>query len=170
MSTAPVDVYVSAGSNIQPEENLQLAARELTRRFGSLRVSPVYETAAVGFSGDAFLNCVFAFVSELPPVAVVAVLEELHELAGRVRGAGSFSPRTLDLDLLLYGDLIMPERPVRVPRDDITQYAFVLRPLADLAPALRHPVLGVTIAQLWAEFPGRDEPMERVMLPLDKAV
>jgi len=170
MSTGPVDVYVSAGSNIEPAENLQLAARELTRRFGRLHISPVYENAAVGFSGDAFLNCVFAFASELPPAAVVEVLEELHELAGRVRGAESFAPRTLDLDLLLYGDLIMPERPVRVPRDDITQYAFVLRPLADLAPELRHPVLGVTMAQLWAEFPGRDEPMERVMLRLDQAV
>ncbi|MGI9330740.1 MAG: 2-amino-4-hydroxy-6-hydroxymethyldihydropteridine diphosphokinase [Gammaproteobacteria bacterium] len=170
MSNAPVAVYVSAGSNIEPEENLQLAARELSRRFGSLRVSPVYKNAAVGFSGDDFLNCVFAFASELPPAAVVAQLEELHALAGRVRSAESFSPRTLDLDLLLYGDLIMPERPVRVPRDDITRFAFVLRPLADLAPSLRHPVLGASIADLWAEFSGRDEPMERVMLPLDPVV
>lgn len=162
----PVDAFVSVGSNVQPEKNLRLAWRELGRRFPHLRSSPVYRTAAVGFDGDPFLNCVFAFATTQPAPQLVATLEELHRLAGRERGPDAFAPRSLDLDLLLYGDAVMPEAPVRVPREDIERYAFVLRPLAELAPSLRHPVLGSTMAELWSAFPGRDEPMEAVALDL----
>ncbi|MDH5254734.1 MAG: 2-amino-4-hydroxy-6-hydroxymethyldihydropteridine diphosphokinase, partial [Gammaproteobacteria bacterium] len=110
-----VDVYVSAGSNIAPRENLQLASRELTRRFGPLAISGVYRNPPVGFTGDDFLNLVLRFRTAEPPAAVVAELERLHVLAGRVRGTEPFAPRTLDLDLLLYGDAIIPERAIRVP-------------------------------------------------------
>ena len=165
-SARPVTVYVSVGSNIAPEANLRLAYRELQRRYGHVSVSPIYRTPAVGFSGAPFLNCVFAYATEEPAPAVVAVLEEIHELVGRVRGANPFSARTLDLDLLLYADQVIPEPPVKVPRDDITQYAFVLKPLADLAPEVRHPVLGKSIQLLWQEFPGRDAPLAPVDLDL----
>lgn len=161
-----VVVYISGGSNMAPEDNLRLAFRELKNRFGDVGVSPVYRTAAVGFAGDPFLNCVFKLTTRESAVAVVECLEDLHALAGRVRGPSSFSPRPLDLDLLLYGDAIIPEPPVKVPRDDITKYSFVLKPLADIAPALRHPVSGRTMADLWQEFPGRDEPIERVAADL----
>lgn len=156
----PVAVYISGGSNIAPEDNLQLARRELEKRYGDVGVSPVYRTVAVGFEGEPFLNCVFELATRDAAVAVVACLEEIHALAGRVRGPNAFSPRTLDLDLLLYGDAIIPERPVKVPRDDITKYSFVLKPLADIAPALRHPESGLTMAELWQAFPARDEGLE----------
>lgn len=157
-----VDVYVSAGSNIAPWENLQLASRELTRRFGPLAISGVYRNPPVGFTGDDFLNLVLRFRTAEPPAAVVAELERLHVLAGRVRGTEPFSPRTLDLDLLLYGDAIIPERAIRVPREDILKYGFVLGPLAELAPDLPHPVTGQTMAELWARFDQRSSPLERV--------
>lgn len=157
-----VDVYVSAGSNVAPEDNLRLACRELTRRFGPLAVSGVYRNPPVGFAGDDFLNLVLRFRTAEPPATVVAELDRLHLLAGRVRGQERFAPRTLDLDLLLYGNAIITEHAIRVPREDIVQYGFVLGPLAELAPDLCHPVTGQTMAELWAAFDQRRFPLERV--------
>lgn len=162
----PVDVYVSAGSNVAPEDNLRLACRELRRRFGALRLSGVYRNPAVGFAGDDFLNLVLQFRTSEPPGSVVEELERLHVLAGRVRGPDPFSPRTLDLDLLLYGQAVIGDRPIRVPRDDIRKYAFVLGPLAELAPDLRHPQTGETMAELWSRFPRQPGDLTRVAVDL----
>ena len=159
---AMVDVYVSAGSNVAPEENLRLACRELRCRFGPLDISDTYRNPPVGFSGDDFLNLVLRFRTAESPATVVAELERLHELAGRVRGLESFAPRTLDLDLLLYGSAVLPGAGIRVPREDILQYGFVLGPLAELAPELRHPVTQQTMAELWARFDQARYPLERV--------
>ncbi|MBL8223847.1 MAG: 2-amino-4-hydroxy-6-hydroxymethyldihydropteridine diphosphokinase [Chromatiales bacterium] len=161
-----VTAYVSAGSNIDPLPNLRLAIAELRRRFGRLRLSPVYRTPAVGFAGDDFLNLVLAFETSEPPADVVAELERLHRLAGRQRGPDAFASRTLDLDLLLYGDEVIPQPPIKVPREDIRKYAFVLGPLADLAPGLVHPVTGETIGSLWAAFDRQGQPLTRVDVDL----
>jgi 2-amino-4-hydroxy-6-hydroxymethyldihydropteridine diphosphokinase len=147
--------------------NLRLACRELRTRFGPLRISTVYRNAAVGFDGADFLNLVLAFRTTEPPEEVVAELERIHRLAGRVRGADPFSPRTLDLDLLLYGDAVIPDPRFRVPREDIEKYAFVLGPLAELAPELRHPVNGRTMAELWADFDRERNPIVPVAVDLD---
>jgi 2-amino-4-hydroxy-6-hydroxymethyldihydropteridine diphosphokinase len=163
---APVTVYVSAGSNIDPVPHLRLAIAELRRHYGALRLSPVYRTPAVGFAGDDFLNLVVAFETTEAAVEVVAELERLHGLAGRQRGPDAFAARTLDLDLLLYGDAILPEPPVKVPRDDIRKYAFVLGPLADLAPDLVHPQTGEAIGALWAAFDRRGQPLAPVDVDL----
>jgi 2-amino-4-hydroxy-6-hydroxymethyldihydropteridine diphosphokinase len=166
-AAAPVvTAYVSAGSNIDPLPNLRLAIAELRRRFGRLRLSPVYRTPAVGFAGDDFLNLVLAFETSEPPADVVAELERLHRLAGRQRGPDAFASRTLDLDLLLYGDEVIPQPPIKVPREDIRKYAFVLGPLADLAPGLVHPVTGETIGSLWAAFDRQGQPLTRVDVDL----
>jgi len=161
-----VDVYVSAGSNVEPEKHLAMACQELARRFGALRRSSVYRNPAVGFEGPDFLNLVIAFTTSEAPKAIIAELERLHQLAGRVRGPDPFSPRTLDLDLLLYGDRVISAAGIRVPHRDIETYAFVLCPLAELAPGLRHPVTGQTMAQMWADFDRRAHPLERVELEL----
>jgi 2-amino-4-hydroxy-6-hydroxymethyldihydropteridine diphosphokinase len=167
VAAAPVvTAYVSAGSNIDPLPNLRLAVAELRRRFGQIRLSPVYRTPAVGFAGDDFLNLVLAFETSEPAAEVVAELERLHTLAGRQRGPNAFASRTLDLDLLLYGDAVIPEPPIKVPRDDIRKYAFVLGPLADLAPGLVHPVTGETIGSLWAAFDRQGQPLTRVDVDL----
>lgn len=153
---------MSAGSNVEPEHHLGLACRDLNRRFGPLDLSGVYRNPPVGFAGDDFLNLVLHFRTAEPPDAVVAELEHLHALAGRVRGSERFASRTLDLDLLLYGAAVISAAGIRVPREDILKYGFVLGPLAELAPELRHPVTGQTMAELWARFDQARFPMERV--------
>ncbi|WP_405242987.1 2-amino-4-hydroxy-6-hydroxymethyldihydropteridine diphosphokinase [Lentisalinibacter salinarum] len=145
-------VFVSVGSNVRPEENLRLACGELERRFGGLELSSVYRNPPVGFDGQDFLNLVAAFDTQADPEAVVAELEEIHELAGRRRDGERFGPRTLDLDLLLYDDLVTAGPPLMLPREDVLKYDFVLGPLAELAPDLVHPVDGRRVAELWEAF------------------
>jgi 2-amino-4-hydroxy-6-hydroxymethyldihydropteridine diphosphokinase len=163
---APVEVWVSAGSNIEPERWLRMACRDLAARFGPLTLSGVYRNPALGMEGDDFLNLVIGFRTALPPEAVVAELERLHDLAGRVRSAGSWTPRTLDLDLLLYGDQVIDRPGVRVPRKDVVKYGFVLGPLAEAAPGLRHPVSGLTMAELWDRFDRDAAALTRIELDL----
>ena len=155
-------VYVGLGSNIDPEANLHLGIRELRDRYGELQVSAVYRSAAVGFEGDDFLNLVASFESDASPRAICEEIEHIHNLAGRARDGGKWESRSLDIDLLLYNDLVVDKRPVRVPREDILEYGFVLRPLAELAPDLVHPVTGKTMLEHWQEFDASSQPLEVV--------
>ena len=151
------------GSNIEPARHLRFACDELAARFGTLRRSSVYRSASVGFEGADFLNMVVSFDTTATATSVATELDILHDRAGRVRGTNAFADRTLDLDLLLYGDQVIDDGAVRVPREDITRYAFVLAPLAELAPELRHPVTGETMGALWARFDrGRQPLVERL--------
>jgi 2-amino-4-hydroxy-6-hydroxymethyldihydropteridine diphosphokinase len=93
------------------------------------------------------------------PASVHFELEEIHALAGRERGCEKYLSRRLDIDLLLFGELCINEPPVRVPRKDILEYAFVLKPLADLAPQHRHPATGKTFAEHWQAFDGQSQPL-----------
>ena len=79
-------------------------------------------------------------------------LRAVEDACGRDRSGPKFSPRTLDFDLLIYGDFVSTDPAIDVPRDEILQYPFVLKPLADLAPEARHPVVGRSYAELWAEM------------------
>jgi len=162
---SPVNVYLSAGSNIAPEENLRMACRELSSGYGHLELSSVYRNEAVGFEGEDFLNMVIGFSTNEEPERIVERLEGLHDKAGRVRQDDPFSSRTLDLDLLLYGDLV--RRRLKLPREDIEKYGFVLGPLVELAPELKHPVRGTTMSELWDDFDHESHPMRRVELALD---
>jgi 2-amino-4-hydroxy-6-hydroxymethyldihydropteridine diphosphokinase len=155
-------VYLGLGSNILPEENLSLGVRELRQRYGELDVSSVYRSEAVGFDGDDFLNLVVGLRSEDSPADICSEIDRLHDLAGRDRGNDKWASRPLDVDLLLYDDLIIDERPVRVPRSDILEYSFVLRPLAELAPDLVHPVTGKRMRTHWQEFDAEAQPLELV--------
>lgn len=149
-------VYLGLGSNIDAEKNLRLAVRELKERFGELQLSPVYRSRPIGFQGEDFLNAVVALETSLGPDAVLGHLEEIHHVAGRRRGSHEPASRTLDIDLLLYGELVLDTAGVRLPRDDVLEYGFVLRPLADLAPETVHPVTGRSLAAHWSEFEKRD--------------
>lgn len=159
-------VYLGIGSNLQAEANLRLCVRELAKRFRLLAVSPVYRNKAIGFDGDEFLNAVAGVETELSAEAVCAELERIHELAGRRRGNDAFVSRTLDIDLLLYGQLISERH--RLPRPDILEYSFVLRPLAEIAPGLVHPLTGKTMARHWSEFDANAHALTRIALDLQK--
>lgn len=157
-------VCVGIGSNIEPERHIRIGLAELRQRFGPLIVSTAYANAAVGFTGDDFLNLAVRFDTDLPVRTVAAELRDI-ETAQQPRGEGSkFAPRALDLDLLLYADLVLHENGVHVPRDEITRYAFVLRPLSEIAGDHRHPLLGTSFAELWAGFDQSRETLRPVML------
>ena len=157
-------IYVGIGSNIEPEKHLGLAIRQLRERYGQVDVSAVYRSAAVGFMGEDFLNLVARLRSEETPKQICEEIERLHKLSGRVRGGEKWASRPLDIDLLLYNDQVIDKPPVRVPRSDILEYSFVLRPLAELEPDLVHPVTGKTMLQHWQEFDEDSHPLELVGL------
>ena len=146
-------VFLGLGSNIDPEANIRLGLKAIERRIARPEVSPVYRAPALGFAGADFLNLVVGVDTTLSPEALIAVIEAIHALAGRERdGTSKWVARTLDIDLLTYGDLVAPDPPLRVPRGDILDYAFVLRPLAELAPDAVHPLTGRRFAAHWADF------------------
>ncbi len=146
------EVFLSIGSNIDPETHIPAAITELSDLFGPLIVSSTYETAAVGFEGPPFHNLVAAFDSERNPKEIARLLRELEERHGRTRHSQKFSSRTLDVDLIQYGSAILDDKDFRLPRDEITRYAFVLEPLAEIAPEHRHPINGKTYRELWNAF------------------
>jgi 2-amino-4-hydroxy-6-hydroxymethyldihydropteridine diphosphokinase len=143
---------LSLGSNISPQKQIVSAIAALKGRFGELIISPVYESEAVGFNGDNFLNLVVGIETDLPPQELLALLREIEEGHGRLRGAEKFSPRTLDIDLLTYGEQVISEDNLQIPRDEILRYAFVLKPLSDVAARERHPLTGKTYGELWQSF------------------
>lgn len=147
-------VYVSFGSNVDREANLRGGLTALHERFGRLAVSTIYECPAVGFEGEPFLNGVAGFDSDEPVAEVHAALHAIEDRFGRDRSRPRYSPRTLDLDLLLYGDRILREGRLVVPRSEIDKVAFVLAPLAELAGDRPHPVHGEPLTALWARFDG----------------
>jgi len=160
------EVYVAIGSNVEPERHLRAALVGLADCFGVLRLSHVYRNRPIGFDGDDFLNMVVAFDTDLPVADLESELGRIEAENGREPGGKSFGPRTLDLDLLLYGDEVSRHGRHPIPRDEITRYAFVLKPLSDLAGERLHPVKRRTFAELWTEFDAEGHPLELVDLPL----
>ena len=145
-------IYISIGSNIDAENNIRLSINALQEHYGKLILSSVYESEAVGFDGDNFLNLVAGVNTDEDVHMVAATLRRIEDDNGRDRSGPRFSPRTVDLDLLLYDDLILKEDGLELPRDEITRNAFVLLPLEEIAPQLIHPVSGNTMCDHWMNF------------------
>lgn len=158
------EVFVAAGSNVLPRANLRRAVAVLNARFPGLRQSRAWSNPAVGFTGDAFINLVVGFPCDLPAEELLAQLKALEQASGREPGAPKWAPRTLDLDLLLYGDRTGSVAGARLPHPELLKRAFVLGPLAELAPDLRHPELGTTIGELWRRFDQRAHPLTETTL------
>ena len=157
-------VYVSIGSNIDREQNIDAALRELSAAYQELEQSSVYESDAVGFDSAPFYNLVVGFRTDESPRAIQDSLHAIENRHGRLRTA-ALSARTLDLDLLLYDDLVMSEGKLVLPRNDIDRYAFVLAPLAEIAGSARHPVTGISYADMWAAFDDSRQALTRVDWP-----
>lgn len=155
-------VYLSIGSNVARERNIDFALRQLEQRYGELVLSGLYESEPVGFEGKPFYNLAAALTSEQSPAELVAVFRAIEEKCGRTRESPKYGPRTLDIDLLLYGDLVCEQNGIKLPREEITRHAFVLRPLAEIAGTRRHPLIKKTFADLWAEFDHTDQPTRRL--------
>ena len=150
-------VFVGIGSNIDRERSVRAGVEDLRQQYGDVQLSSVYESDAVGFDGDAFYNLVAAFDTDDSVETVVAKLAGIEDRHGRVRNGERFAARTLDLDLLLYGDAIINAENFHVPRDEIPRYAFVLWPLAEIAPDLIHPEIGESYADMWGKFDKRKQ-------------
>ncbi|ORU92286.1 MAG: 2-amino-4-hydroxy-6-hydroxymethyldihydropteridine pyrophosphokinase [Cycloclasticus sp. symbiont of Bathymodiolus heckerae] len=145
-------VYLSIGSNIERETHIRTGINALKKQFGNVDLSSVYEAAAVGFDGEPFLNLIAAFSTQKSPAEVDTILDAIEKENGRTSEQKKFNPRTLDLDLILYDDYISGDPNLEIPRDEITRYAFVLEPLAELAGDLKHPVTQQSYKALWAHF------------------
>jgi 2-amino-4-hydroxy-6-hydroxymethyldihydropteridine diphosphokinase len=153
---------VAAGSNIEPVANLRRALDVLARHYPGLRCSRAYRNAAVGFEGEDFVNLVVGFDTGGD---VESVLEHLHEAeaeCGRERMAPKWAPRSMDLDILLFGDRICDQPGLVLPRPDLVRRAYMLGPAAELAPGTVHPTLGRTLAELWRDFARDGHPLQVV--------
>jgi 2-amino-4-hydroxy-6-hydroxymethyldihydropteridine diphosphokinase len=144
-------VFVGIGSSIERQENIRLGIQALQSIFGELSLSPIYESEAVGFTGCHFYNLVVSFNSLLSPNLIISKLKAIEIKQGRPTKAVKFAPRTLDLDLLLHDQHI--DASIDLPRAEILNNAFVLLPLSELAPNLKHPIEHETYQALWDKFP-----------------
>ncbi len=156
--------YLSLGSNIEPEVNIRSAMQALQANFGDVLYSPVYQCPAFGFEGADFVNLAARVRTGLEPLDLRNYLAELENRHQRDRTAPRWSSRTLDVDILLYDDLYLVSPVLEIPRKEILTAAFTLKPLADIAPELVHPVVGKSIRTLWEEFPGSKNELQHIEL------
>jgi 2-amino-4-hydroxy-6-hydroxymethyldihydropteridine diphosphokinase len=145
-------VFISIGSNINPDQYIPNSINALKFYYGALDISPIYESIAEGFKGDNFYNLVVSFFTDHSAEQVYQQLRTIENDNQRQRSAQKFSARTLDLDLLLYGQQCLNTAHFILPRDEILKYAFVLKPLADIALQNQHPETQQSYADLWVEF------------------
>ncbi|KZN60972.1 hypothetical protein N473_23340 [Pseudoalteromonas luteoviolacea CPMOR-1] len=145
------EIYISIGSNVDRERHFKNGLTALIEHFPDYQHSNVYESEPVGFNGRNFFNSVFAASTDMSVEAVCKLLKKIERDNGRIHGDKKFSPRTLDLDLLLYDDLVC-EQPAQLPRDEITKNAFVLLPLSEVGGHVTLPTTGETISAIWQNY------------------
>ena len=159
-------VYLSIGSNIEKEKYIRRGIQCVAAQYAPLTLSKVYESRAIGFEGDNFYNLVVALDTHDTLEQISAALAEIEQQNGRVRTDARFGARTLDIDLLLYGDLVVSNKLHHIPRPEIDEYACILRPLAEIAPDARHPKTGITYRDMWRVRAAKNDDLRVVDMPL----
>ncbi len=160
------EAFIGVGSNIEPQRFLGAGIRMLRERFGPLELSPVYRNSAVGFDGDDFFNLVAAFSTVREPLDLAADLRMIENRCLRDRSLPRYAPRTLDLDLLLYGDAMFSVAGLELPRPEILRRSYILKPMADLRPDMLHPAGKLSFAELWQRFDAASHPLHKVAMVL----
>lgn len=155
-------VYLGLGSNVDRHRHIRAALDALTELLGKLQISSVYESKSVGFDGSHFFNLVVSAETQLGVADLSEQLKKIEDNNGRKRSGPKFSPRTLDIDILMYGDFVGVESGVELPRAEITQNAFVLLPMAEIAPQVIHPVLKKSFAELWDGYDKTSQQLWRI--------
>lgn len=154
--------YLGLGSNKDAERHLRAAVSALRETFGAVQLSPVYRSRAVGFEGDDFINFAAAIETGISALELRSWLRDLEARHGRRRDLPKFSDRTLDVDILLFGDLRSDDPELPLPRPEILRFAHVLRPLAELAPEVVYPGRSDTLRELWTYSELRSVPLESI--------
>jgi 2-amino-4-hydroxy-6-hydroxymethyldihydropteridine diphosphokinase len=162
-----VPAFVAVGSNLDPAARMVQAARAIRQRFPDARFSRCYRNPAFGFAGPDFYNAVVGFTTALPVELLLPSLHAIEALCGRTRADPKWEPRKMDLDLLLYGDVVGTGPGYTLPRRDLTRRVYMLGPLAELAPERPYPPSGPTIGQLWRQFPQAEHVLEPLALDLN---
>jgi 2-amino-4-hydroxy-6-hydroxymethyldihydropteridine diphosphokinase len=160
-----VRVFVAAGSNLDPEKHLARACADIRHSWPDARFSSAYRNVAVGFEGPDFINLVVGFSTTQPLAAVIARLQAIETQCGRPRFAPKWASRTMDLDVLLYGDRVEKTSEYTLPRPDLLKRPYMLGPMAEIAPDIVHPTAMKSIGQLWKEFDRDGHAMSPVDLP-----
>ncbi|BFM13313.1 2-amino-4-hydroxy-6-hydroxymethyldihydropteridine diphosphokinase [Simiduia litorea] len=146
------DIFLGLGSNTGKHKNLCAGLDALTEALGELTLSSVYESLPVGFDGRNFYNLVVAAKTELALADLSRLLKQIEDANGRLRDGPKFSPRTLDIDILTYGEAAGNFGDIELPRDEILFNAFVLKPLAEIAPDALLPGSKANYATLWQNY------------------
>lgn len=156
MRSRATEVFIGLGSNIEPEKHIRLALKALSGMIDLLGISTFYETEPLlERKQDAFLNGVLRAATVVSARELkFEVLRPLETRLGRVRGENRAAPRTIDLDILLFGEEVVSEEALEIPDPDIYRRAFLARPLAELKPGLHMPDSGWPVARLAHGFSG----------------
>ncbi len=149
MSSGMSTAWLGLGSNLNADVNIRAAIAELRERFETIALSPSYTSAAVGFDGDDFINLVARVETDMSPLELRQYLRDLEDRYGRKRDVPKFSDRSMDIDILLYDDLVLYSPLLEIPRAEIVKFAHVLKPLTDLDPDLVHPGERRTLSDIW---------------------
>jgi len=158
-------VFLGLGSNLNREKNICSGLIALKNKFGNLTCSRVYESESVGFRGSHFYNLVVSMQTELSLLDLSEAIKKIEDDHGRVRTGPKYRPRTLDIDILTYGDFVGVEAGIEIPRAEITKNAFVLLPLSEIAPKELHPCLKKSYADLWASYDQKAQALWKIDLP-----
>ena len=149
--------WLGLGSNVNADTHIRAGIRELVEKFDNVSLSPAYTSTSVGFEGDDFINLVARVETEMHPLELRQYLRDLEDRYGRKRDVPKFSDRSLDIDILLYDDLVLRSPVLEIPRAEILKFSHVLKPLADLEPKLIHPTELRSMSEIWESSGLKDD-------------